>query len=249
MRRALLFLLLFSCPPAVADTPDARALVKAAMDHWRGTSSYSEMTMTIHRPDWQRVMAMRAWTRGDNQSLVRITEPKKDAGSATLLLDGNMWTYNPKINRVIKLPGSMMGQSWMGSDFSNNDVAKSDDIVDQYNHTLVATGQHQGQTTYTIEAVPLEAAAVVWGKELITLRADHLLLEHGFYDQQGQLVKRLQTLELRELGGRLLASRQRVQQADAPDEWTEIHLQSARFDLDLPDWLFTQSNLQNAREP
>ena len=78
----------------------ARELVQLAMDHWRGTSSYSEMTMTIHRADWQRSMSMRAWSEGDKLSLVRVTEPKKDAGNGTLLKDNDMWTFSPKINRT-----------------------------------------------------------------------------------------------------------------------------------------------------
>ena len=104
------------------------------IDHWRGLSSYTVMTMVIHRPDWERTMTMRGWTKGDDQSLVRVMEPKKDRGNGTLTDDNSMWTFSPKINRVIKIPSSMMGQSWMGSDFSNKDVARADDIVDQYDH-------------------------------------------------------------------------------------------------------------------
>lgn len=104
--------------------PDPRELIVQAMNHWRGLTSYSEMTMTIHRPDWQRSMSMRAWTKGDKTSLVRVTAPKKDAGNGTLTKDNNMWTFSPKINRIIKVPSSMMSQSWMGSDFSNKDISK-----------------------------------------------------------------------------------------------------------------------------
>ena len=119
-------------------TPDARAIVRAAVDHWRGLSSYTEMSMVIHRPDWERSMTMRAWTKGDKKSLVRVIEPKKDRGNGTLTDDNNMWTFSPKVNRVIKIPSSMMGQSWMGSDFSNKDISRTDDIVLQYEHTLIS---------------------------------------------------------------------------------------------------------------
>ena len=82
-------------------------------------------------------MTMRAWTKGDKQSLVRVIDPAKDRGNGTLTDDSSMWSFSPKVNRVIKIPSSMMGQSWMGSDFSNKDVAKADDIIDQYDHTLL----------------------------------------------------------------------------------------------------------------
>ena len=135
MKTRLLLPLVVLTASATAAERDATQIVKAAVDHWRGLSSYTEMTMVIHRPDWERSMTMQAWTKGDDRSLVRVIEPKKDRGNGTLTDDNKMWTYSPKINRVIKVPSSMMGQSWMGSDFSNKDIARADDIIDQYDHT------------------------------------------------------------------------------------------------------------------
>ena len=113
-----------------------------------GTTSQGEMTMTIHRPSWERSMSMRVWTRGQKRSLVRVTAPRKDAGNGTLMIDDSMWTYSPKVNRVMKVPSSMMGQSWLGSDFSNKDVSRADTIVDQYDHTLLEKEQSEGHTVY-----------------------------------------------------------------------------------------------------
>lgn len=227
---------------------EARDIVRAAIDYWRGTSSYGEITMTIHRPDWERSISMRAWTQGEDQSLVRVTAPKKDRGNATLIDDNNMWSYSPRINRVIKVPSSMMGQSWMGSDFSNKDISRVDDIVDQYDHSILSEEQQDGHIVYHIESIPHEDAAVVWGKEILAIRDDSVLLEHSFYDQDGELVKRLLTLEIGEMGGRMVATRQRMQKVEEPDEWTEIRVDSMQYDLDLRDSLFTLSNLRNPRE-
>lgn len=231
-----------------AHAGEAREIVRAAIDYWRGASSYSEMTMTIHRPDWERSMSMRAWTQGDDHSLVRVTAPRKDRGNGTLIDDNNMWTYSPKINRVIKVPSSMMGQSWMGSDFSNKDISRVDDIIDQYEHSFIGEERHDGKTAYRIESIPHEDAAVVWGKEVLLIRDDHVVLQHGFYDQDAVLVKELETLELKEMGGRIIASRQRMNKVDTPDEWTEITVGTVQYDLELPDSLFTLSNLRNPRE-
>ena len=227
---------------------EARDIVRAAIDYWRGTSSYGEITMTIHRPDWERSMSMRAWTQGEDQSLVRVTAPKKDRGNATLIDDNNMWSYSPKINRVIKVPSSMMGQSWMGSDFSNKNISRVDDIVDQYDHSILGEEQQDGHIVHRIESIPHEDAAVVWGKEILAIRDDSVLLEHSFYDQDGVLVKRLLTLEIGEMGGRMVATRQRMQKVEEPDEWTEIRVDSMQYDLELRDSLFTLSNLRNPRE-
>ncbi len=233
--------------PATADD-DARAIVRAAIDHWRGLSSYSEMTMIIHRPDWERSMSLRGWTQGDDRSLVRVTAPARDRGNATLTDDDNLWTFSPRINRVIKIPSSMMGQSWMGSDFSNRDVVRADDLIDQYEHRLLGTADMDGVTVHEIEAIPHEDAPVVWGREVLRIRADHVVLDHRFYDQDGTLVKALDTLAIGELGGRTVALRQRMSKADAPAEWTEIRMDALEYDLDLPDSLFTLSNLRNPRD-
>lgn len=246
MRHVVISLFLLACaPPVIA--ADARGIVSAAVEHWRGLSSRSEITMIIHRPDWERSMSITAWTEGNERSLVRVTEPARDRGNATLVDGDNMWTFSPKVNRVIKLPSSMMSQSWMGSDFSNKDISRADDIIDQYVHTMLEETESDGHTLYVIESVPLEEAAVVWGKEVLTIRDDHIVLEHAFFDQDGDLVKSMSSLEVGEMGGRTVAIRQRMQKKDVGDEWTEIRLDAVEYDVELSESLFTLSSLRNPR--
>ena len=248
MRFLTLLVVLLVTAIAQAEERTATAIVRAAVDHWRGLSSESVMTMVIHRPDWERSMTMRAWTKGDERSLVRVIEPRKDRGNGTLTDDNNMWSYSPKVNRVIKVPSSMMGQSWMGSDFSNNDVTRADEIIGEYDHSIRGTEEMDGITVYEIESIPHEDAAVVWGREVLRIRDDHVMLTHSFYDQDGELVKRLESLEIGEMGGRMTALRQRMGKIETPDEWTELQVQSVEFDVDLKDSLFTLSNLRNPRD-
>ena len=193
-------------------------------------------------------MTMRSWSEGDKLSLVRVTEPKKDAGNGTLLNDNNMWTYTPKINRIIKVPSSMMSQSWMGSDFSNKDIAKSTDIIDQYDHELSGQEEINGHLYYEVTSIPHEDAAVVWGKEVLTIRDDFVLIEQQFWDQDGELVKSMKTLEVEEMGGRPVAKIMRMGKVDTPDEWTEITTHTVEFDVELASNTFTLSNLRNPRQ-
>jgi outer membrane lipoprotein-sorting protein len=247
--RALIFLLGSVLLSSVqAQETDAAQLVRNAMDHWRGLTSYSDMTMTIHRPDWERSMTMKSWSKGDKRSLVRVVEPRKDAGNGTLLNDGSMWTFTPRINRIIKVPSSMMSQSWMGSDFSNKDISKSTDIIDQYDHELLKVEEVDGHVYYTISSVPHEDAAVVWGKEILIVRDDYVLMEQQFWDQDGILVKSMKTLEVKEMGGRAVARVMRMGKVDSPEEWTQLTANAIEFDLELPDSLFTLSSLRNPRQ-
>jgi outer membrane lipoprotein-sorting protein len=244
---AFLFLIGISAS-AATDERDAQDIVRDALNHWRGTSSQGAMTMMIHRPDWERSMSMESWTQGEKRTLVRVTAPRKDRGNGTLMDGNKMWSFSPKINRVIKVPSSMMGQSWMGSDFSNKDISRADDIVEQYDHTLLSESQVDGHIAYEIQSIPHEDAAVVWGKEVLVVRSDNVLIEHRFYDQDGELVKALRTLEIGDMGGRTVAVRQRMEKVDAPDEWTEIIVDSVDFDVELSDNIFTLSNLRNPRD-
>jgi outer membrane lipoprotein-sorting protein len=248
MRIPLLIYCLFFLGSAQGQELTARDLVEKTMDHWRGLTSYAEMTMTIHRADWERSMTMKSWSKGDKISLVRIIEPKKDAGNGTLLNDSNMWTYTPRINRIIKVPSSMMSQSWMGSDFSNKDIAKSTEIISQYEHELTATEEKDGHVFYTVSSVPHEDAAVVWGKEVLVVRDDYVLIEQQFWDQDGVLVKKLETLEVEEMGGRAVARVMQMGKVDEPGEWTRLTTEKIEFDLELSDQMFTLSNLRNPRQ-
>ena len=248
MRTLLVVLALLLTGQARAQEKSAQDLVREAMNHWRGLTSYSEMTMTIHRPDWERSMTMKSWSKGEKLSLVRVVEPRKDAGNGTLINDRNMWTYTPKINRIIKVPSSMMSQSWMGSDFSNKDISKSTDIIEQYEHELTATDQRDDHTYYTITSIPHEDAAVVWGKEVLIVRDDYVLMEQQFWDQDGVLVKKLETLEVREMGGRPVARIMRMGKLAAPNEWTQLTANEIEFNVELSEQVFTLSNLRNPRQ-
>ncbi len=247
LRLIVLLPCLFSSFLAQAD-PDPVQLIQKAMDHWRGTTSYSEMTMVIHRSDWQRSMSMRGWTRGDELSLVRVTKPKKDAGNGTLTKDKSMWTFSPKVNRIIKIPSSMMNQSWMGSDFSNKDISKSTEIIYNYDHTLTQTRQNNGHTEFVITSIPHEDAAVVWGKEVVVIRDDYVLLEQQFWDQDGILVKTMQATDIQPMGGRAVARVMRMSSIEDQEKWTEMIMNTLQFDIELPKNVFTLSNLRNPRQ-
>jgi outer membrane lipoprotein-sorting protein len=232
---------------ALAADPDPTQLIKQAFDNWRGKSSYTEVTMTVHRPDWERSMSMLSWTRGDDDSLVRFTAPAKDAGNATLKLGDDMWIFNPRLNQIIKLPASMMAQSWMGSDFSYNDLAKANEVLTQYTHKLIASEQQDGHTVYVIEALPKPEAATVWGKQVVRIRDDGVLLVENYFDQDMQLVKSMQTKTIAPLGGRPYPVLVTMHKAEATDKWTQLHFLQGHFNLRLPGALFTKANLRNPR--
>ena len=155
-----------------------------------------------------------------------------------------MWTFTPKLNRVIRLPYSLMSQSWAGSDFSYDDLSRTDNLLRFYTLTLTDTGEQDGHDVYTIEAIPHDDAPVVWGKEEWVLRDDDVLLSQTFFDQDMVALKRLETLEIGEIGGRTIALRMRMVKYEEPDRYTEVVWEQAQFDVALKEQQFTQMALK-----
>ena len=234
--------------PATAgetETVTAVALIEGALDLMRGVTSYTAMSMTVHRPDWQRSSALVAWTRGRDDALIRFVAPARDAGNATLKTGDKMWTYTPKLNRTIRLPYSLMSQSWAGSDFSYNDLSRTDDILRYYDMTITDVREEDGHKIYTLEGIPHEDSPVVWGKEVWVLRDDYVLISQSFYDQSMELLKQLETTQISELGGRVMSTRMRMNKIEEPENYTEISYTEAEFDIELEDRTFTVFALQS----
>ena len=247
MKRMLFLTLCLMLIPSLSFAAErsAESIIGDALDQMRGMTSRSTNTMTIHRPDWERVMTIEGYTRDREYSIFWVLSPPRDEGNGTLKRGNEMWTYNPKVNRVIKLPPSMMAQSWMGSDFSNDDLAKSDTIVEDYIHRLTDVRTVDGQKVYVIDSPAKPQAPVIWGRLRFEIREDNVLLTEEFFDEDGALVKIMEALEIKTMGGRVLASTLKVYKTDAPDEYTLLVVDAVTFDLDLPSNLFTRSALKN----
>jgi len=244
---AILLAAFLAAPVLARAAPDAEAILRKAFDNYRSASSETTMGMTIHRAAWERHMEMKTWTRGQDDGLVRFTAPAKDAGNATLKLDHDTWVYNPKLNQVIKLPTSMMSQSWMGSDFSYNDLAKSTELLTDFTHRLLGVAQAGGHAVWTIESVPKPGAPVVWGRVTVAIRDDYVITEETWFDQDMKPARRMVTDKIGQLGNRPYPVVMTMNPLDQPGQWTRIESSNGRFNAALPPWLFTLSNLQNPR--
>lgn len=247
MRSSLVILIVTLLVAPSAQAMPAAERVQRAIEYMRDKTSYSVAEMTVHRPEWERRSTLEAWTEGLEHSLVRFIAPVKDAGNASLTLGNEMWTFNPKTNRVLKIPPSMKTQNWMGSDFSYEDLSKGDDIIEEYTHRDAGRGEVNGIPVTVVESIPKENAPVVWGKEVLKIADDNIVHEHEFIDQAGVLVKRLVTREVKEIGGKRYPTIMRMESLEKPGEWTEFHTTKAEFGIRIAPSLFTQSNLSSPR--
>jgi outer membrane lipoprotein-sorting protein len=241
----IVFIIALSSPAAPQDFSFAREIVDKGFNYLRDKTSGATVEMIIHRPDWERKMSMKAWTRGQDESLIRIISPPKDEGNGTLKKGREMWIYNPKINRVIKLPPSMMSQSWMGSDFSNNDLAKTDSLIKDYTHEICGTESHDGKKVYVIKSMPKPDAAVVWGMLELKIREDLIFLSEEFFDEDLVSVKIMTGSDIREMGGKLFPKIWEMKKTDATGEYTKLIYHTIEFNTALDNTVFSISNLKN----
>lgn len=248
--REKITILLLMCVLVLAYTEngwslDAKTIIESSFNHYRGKASKATVEMVIHRPTWERRMQMNTWTKGTDRSLVRITAPAKDKDNGTLKRGRDMWTFNPKVNRVIKLPPSLMSQSWLGSDFSNNDISKSDSILKDYDHKLAGTATHEGHKVYIIQSTPKPDAPVVWGMQILHVRDDHVLILEEFYDEDLQPVKRMTGEQIQMMGGRMFPKVWKMQEHEKADQYTLLNYHKLTFLDDLPDRYFTLNQLKS----
>ncbi|MCG8551624.1 MAG: outer membrane lipoprotein-sorting protein [Desulfobacterales bacterium] len=231
---------------ALAGEPDPKAVIAKAWDYMRGKTSVSVLKMTVHRADWERTSVIKAWTKGRENSIFQIIAPKKDKGNGTLKIGRNMWTYNPKVNRVVKIPASMMSQSWMGSDFSNNDLSKADTILNDYTHEIEGTRTQDGIQIYEIKALPKPDAPVIWGMQKLKIREDGILLSQAFYDEDMNMVKVMVTTDIKMMGDRPFPVKwtMRSMDADSGEDYTLLEYNELQFDLPVQERLFTVNALK-----
>lgn len=241
---SLLCLFIFTST-VYGEVPSGSTIVKAAFDYWRGKASVSTVDMTIHRPNWERKMTIRGWTLGESDSLFVIIKPAKDNGNGTLKQGKNMWIFNPKVSKVIKLPPSMMAQAWQGSDFSNNDLAKTDSLIKDYDHEIEDTKTVDGVTIYQIKSMPKSEAPVIWGMIRLTIREDNILISQTFYDEDLEPVKAMTASNLQLTDTKLFPMNWVMRKSDTPDEYTALSYRKIEFKKTLSKSIFTRSNLKN----
>ncbi|EAY26292.1 outer membrane lipoprotein-sorting protein [Microscilla marina] len=224
---------------------NATEIVKKADSHMQGKSSQGIMIMTIVRPKWRRTVEMKSWSKGKGFSLILIKKPVRDKGSGYLKRGKEMWNWLPKVGRVVKMPPSMMNQSWMGSDFTNDDLVRQSSIVVDYTHKILGSETLEGRDCYKVLLTPKPNAPVVWGKvEMWISKKDYLQLQSKMYDEDGYLVNTMRGSKIKNLGGRVLPSYMEMIPADKPNQKTVLEYKQMVFNKPISDGFFSVQNMK-----
>lgn len=244
----IMLIALFAATPALAQkidtTLDVKEIIKKVDQLYRSKSSYAELEMEIITPRWSRTLAMNSWTAGMKKTFVRITAPKKEQGVATLRVGNEMWNYLPKTNKVMKVPPSMMMSSWMGSDFTNDDLVKEFSLFDDYTYEPAVVDSARDDMYY-INCIPRKDLPVVWGNIIVACHKDDLLpVWMKYYDEKGQLMRVWEYSNVREFDGRRIPATMVIIPQHNPGHKTIMRYLEAKFDPPLDDEVFSLRNLR-----
>jgi outer membrane lipoprotein-sorting protein len=246
--RTLFFLLFLILTTTGLSAQDVKEIVRKADEKMRGNSSVGTFTMTIVRPTWSRTISMKSWTIGMDYSMIYVTAPAKEKGQVFLKRHNEMWNWVPGIERLVKIPPSMMMQSWMGSDFTNDDLVKESSIVKDYDHKLAGEERIDNYPAYKIELIPHEDAAVVWGKVYMWVsKADYLWLKAEFYDEDGMLVNTEILSDIKKMDDRVIPCRMEMIPAGKKGQKTVMVFEDIDFDVPLKEDFFSIQNMKKVK--
>lgn len=230
----------------IAETP--KEIVDKANQLLRANSSLSDVTMTVIKPDWSREMRMKIWALEPDYALILITEPVRDKGTVTLKRETEVWNWIPRVERVIKIPPSMMLQSWMGSDFTNDDLVRESSIVEDYTHSLLGEENLNDHLCYKIQLLPKPDAGVVWGKIIAWITKERYMeLKAAYYDEDGTLIKSMTGSDIREMGGRVIPTHWEMVPHNKENQKTVLQYHDIDFNIDLDTSFFSQQNMKRVR--
>lgn len=243
---ALGIFFLFSAP-AISDSSAQKAqqIVSSGESQMRGASSQTTMRMVITRPSYERELLLRAWALGNEKAVVEILKPAKEEGVVSLRLNQNMWNYLPKTDQVVRVPSSLMLQSWMGSDFTNDDLMKASSLSRDYTHKIIKDETIRGDKTSLVECLPRPQAPVVWGKVLYWARTeDNLPVRQQFFDDRGKLVRTIDFSSFKKMDDRTIPTQLKIEKADNKAETTTVTYEKALFDREIPENIFSQNEIK-----
>jgi len=232
----------------ISHPQSAIEIVRKSQELLYAKSSYVEMTMTIVKPNWQRKLGMKVWSLEPDYAMIYITEPARDKGTVTLKRKNEIWNYLPSIQKIIKIPPSMMNQTWMGSDFTNDDLVRFSSYENDYTHKLIGEEKLGEYDCYKIESIPKPNAGIVWSKVITYItKKSFMQLKAEFYDEEGKLIKNFNGSEIKKLGGRTIPTKWEMVPLDKPGNKTILEYQSIEFNINISESFFSQQNMMRVR--
>ncbi len=223
----------------------AEEIVRKAENTLKGKTAYGIVEMTVITPDYERTLKMESWWVGNEKALIIIKSPRRERGNKTLKIGNEMWNYLKNTETVIKIPPSMMLQSWNGSDFTNDDLVRESNLVKDYTQKIVAEEKISGADCWKIELTPKPDAPVVWGKIYYWVRkSDYLPALVQYYDENGKLIRYMEFSDIKKMNGRKIPTKWKMVSVVNEGHSTELKIIDMKFDIKIDDSIFSFEELE-----
>lgn len=228
-----------------AQTITGEEIVKKADQVMIGNSAEYENIMVIKRPDLKDIVSKykTSFKERGKKVMVRILYPPKERGKDLLLIEDNMWQYIPNVERSIRIAGS---QRFMGGDFNNSDLLKVSLVFD-YTAELKEITKLGGSECYFL-ILKANKPGVTYDQVNYWVRTkDFVPLKEEYVTLSGKKMKSLVYSDIGELGNRVRPRLLTMINTLRPTHRTIVKLSKAKFDIDLPDSMFTRVYLERKR--
>ena len=223
-------------------------IVKRSESTMRGNTMHGAISIKTIRPSWSREMRINIWLKGNDFALILVKSPDKDKGITYLKRKKEVWNWMPDIERTIKLPPSMMGQSWMGTDYSNDYLVKQSSLTLDFESALEKDSIIDSRNCWKVVLTPKENAAVVWGKVILFIdKTDYLQLRNEYYDEDGAILNIVNAGNIQKMGGRMIPTVFEMIPTDKAGNKTVLTYESAAFNTNIEDTFFTTANMKQIR--
>ena len=237
--------------PSKLTAEDIDGILDRLDDLYRSKSSIAEVSLTVTKPRRKRTLTMKTWSLGKDKALIVIRAPAREKGVATLKVDKNLWNYMPRTSRTIRIPPSMMLGSWMGSDFTNDDLVRESSLRKDFYSRLI--GKSEDPVGWRIELKAKEGTVGLWDRiEYILNSSATLPLQAKYYDRKGRLARVMDFTDVKQFGERKVPSRMvltPIGKNGKPEKGcvTELLYKDIKFDANVPESTFSLSRLERGR--
>lgn len=197
----------------------------------------------------QMIIYVKKGADGKNRTLIHYLSPAVDKGTKFLSL-GNvnqMWMYLPKVEKTIRIAGSMVKQSMMNSDFSYEDLMDRSNFSEFYTAQVLGNEAIDGENCYVLELKAKKGSANYRRLKLWVRQDNFIPAKEEFYSGSGKLIKVSTQTGITTMDGRLVPTRITFKDLDQKGHQTILIIENFRFKADIPERYFTTRFLEKGQ--
>ncbi|NMB71714.1 MAG: outer membrane lipoprotein-sorting protein [Bacteroidales bacterium] len=246
MKTTTIFLLISTLVAGIsrAQKPDAREILNRIDKNMASENRVFTSRMIIYGARNSRTLELKTWTSGESKSFSEYLSPPREKGTKMLKLDKQLWIYSPATDRIIQISGHMLRQSVMGSDLSYEDLMEDARLSEKYEATILGEETLNDRPCWVLELNALSPDMSYQIRKLWVDKVRFIPLKEELYAKSGKLLKRTTLSQVENIGGRWFPRKIEFRDMLKEGKGTEFIIDDIRFDVQIPDYIFSKANLK-----